>query len=76
VPHVRTSVHGTKKTGRSPSNALAMRAKRLMVKRRNLVTHGVKAFEKIVIGPCTLARTWGTRLAWSGSEIGYAPAQI
>jgi hypothetical protein len=25
------------------------------------VTYGAKAFEKIVIGPCTLVRTWGTR---------------
>jgi hypothetical protein len=29
----------------------------------------VKAFEKIVIGPFTLGRTWGTRPAWLGNEI-------
>jgi hypothetical protein len=28
-----------------------------------LVAHGVRAFEKTVFGPCTLVRTWGTRLA-------------
>ena len=26
------------------------------------------AFEKIVIGPCTLVRTWGTRPAWSETK--------
>ena len=39
------------------------------LKRGILVTHGVKAFEKIVIGPCTLVRTWGTRPSRSGNEI-------
>jgi hypothetical protein len=31
------------------------------------VRHGVKAFEKIVFGPCTLVRTWGnpyTAVCW------------
>jgi hypothetical protein len=28
------------------------------------MTRGVKAFEKPVLGPCTLVRTWGTRLPW------------
>jgi hypothetical protein len=36
---------------------------------------GAKAFEKIVIGPCTLARTWGTRLLWSENEIRLGPSQ-
>jgi hypothetical protein len=40
-----------------------------LLKGRILVTHGVKAFEKIVIGPCTLRRTWGTRTRRSGNEI-------
>jgi hypothetical protein len=36
------------------------------------VTHGVKAFERIVIGPCTLVRTWGTRIP----RLGYHCAQF
>jgi hypothetical protein len=35
--------------------------------KRAFWTPGAKAFEKIVIGPCTLVRTWGTRPLWSGS---------
>jgi len=38
-----------------------------------LVTHGAKAFEEIVTGPCTLMRTWGTRRTWSGNEV---PSQM
>jgi hypothetical protein len=35
----------------------------------------VKAFEKTVIGPCTLVRTWGTRARRSGNEIRSVPSQ-
>jgi hypothetical protein len=59
VPHVRLSVHGSKKTGVAPSNATTTRV-RLRPKARALA-HEVKAFEKPIFGPCTLRRTWGTR---------------
>src|ERR1700688_1943717 len=69
VPHVRTSVHGTKKMGRSPFHCSYYATKRLLLEAWMLVVHGAKAFEKIVIGPCTLVRTWGTRPSWSGDEL-------
>src|SRR6202043_1098085 len=56
VPHVRPSVHGPKKTGRSPSQRFSYEAKRLRPRAR-VVAHGVKALEESVFGPCTLGRT-------------------
>jgi hypothetical protein len=63
----RTRVHGTKTAGRSPLPT------RLLCGR--IVAHGVKAFEKIVIVPCTLVRTWGTRPRRLGNEIRSVPLQ-
>ena len=34
------------------------------------MTPGAKAFEKLVFGPCTLVRTWGTRPARSQRDCG------
>jgi hypothetical protein len=42
--------------GAAPSNVLAVRSEGLLLKGSTLVRYGVKAFEKIVIGPCTLVR--------------------
>ena len=52
------SVHGPKKTGRSPFQRSAIGALR---PRATVAPNGVKAFEESVFGPCTLGRTWGTR---------------
>jgi hypothetical protein len=60
VPHVRPSVHGPKKTGRSPSQRFCYVVKRLPPRAR-VLARGVKALEESVFGPCTLGRTWGTR---------------
>jgi hypothetical protein len=54
--------------GTQPLPTLCYEAKRLL-KARILWTPAIKAFEKIVIGPCTLVRTWGTRPSWSVNEI-------
>jgi hypothetical protein len=59
VPHVRLSVHGPKKTGRSPFQRSATGSKEVRPSAR-VVSHGAKAFEESVFGPCTLRRTWGT----------------
>jgi hypothetical protein len=32
-----------------------------LLPRASILVHAVKALEKIVFGPCTLWRTWGTR---------------
>src|SRR5271155_105571 len=60
VPHVRQSVHGPKKTGRSPFQRFCYVAKRLRPRSR-ILADGMKALEESVFGPCTLRRTWGTR---------------
>src|SRR5579863_5036053 len=41
-----------------------------------LVIPGVKAFERIVIGPCTLMRTWGTRPGRSEMKVYFATKHL
>jgi len=65
----RTSVHGTKKMGVALSNVLLCGPADYFLEGRVLLAHRVKAFEKIVFGPCTLMRTWGTRLGRSRNEL-------
>jgi hypothetical protein len=60
VPHVRHSVHGQKKMGRSPFQRFRYICKRLRP-RSGILAREVKALEESVFGPCTLGRTWGTR---------------
>jgi hypothetical protein len=56
-PHLAQSArYGTKKTGRSPFKRYYYAGKRRFLTGRILVTYGVKAFEKIVTGPCKLVR--------------------
>jgi hypothetical protein len=56
--------------GRSPFQRYCYLGKRLLLKlkRRILLTHGAKAFEKSVFSPCTPVRTWGTRAEWFGKR--------
>jgi hypothetical protein len=58
VPHVRRSVRGTKTVGRSPFERSCRMRTQLFP--GGQLRPGVKAFENIVFGPCTLGRTWGT----------------
>jgi hypothetical protein len=60
VPHVRPSVHGPKKIGRSPFQRYYNAGKKTR-RRARILKHAVKAFEESVFSPCTLGRTWGTR---------------
>jgi hypothetical protein len=60
VPHVRQSVRGPTKMGRSPFHRYCFAGRRMQPKAR-IVASGVKAFENSAFGPCTLGRTWGTR---------------
>jgi hypothetical protein len=41
---------------RNPFQCFCYAGKKIVAERENSVTHGAKAFEKIVIGPCTLRR--------------------
>jgi hypothetical protein len=57
------------KDGAQPLPMLLPRTKN-WCQRGELSGTGAKAFEKIVIGPCTLMRTWGTRRARLENQIG------
>ena len=46
MPHVRTSVRGTKKTGRSPIIALGITIRKPFRRKDDWVAYQVKAFEK------------------------------
>jgi hypothetical protein len=76
VPHVRTSVHGLKTTGRSPfQGSLPCGAEGALAK-ASILVHRVKALEKSIVGPGTLWRTWGTRPVPNGSVRRVTPAGL
>ena len=72
VPHVRTSVHGTKKTGRSPFQRSCHAAERQLLKGLILVTHRVKAFEKNRYRPMYAGANMGhpSTVFWKRTPLG------
>jgi len=56
-----------RKSGGSPIQLHCYAGKKTVAVEGDPVPHGVKAFEKVVISPCTLVRTWGAPV-YGGQE--------